>query len=282
MIKVFLSRSQLKLCLKKAFVNSKEVKLSKKLKLGDKLELWIEKELESKIVLQDIPLNVVFENEDVLVIDKEQGMVVHPGSGNKDGTLVNAVLSYIKKDEFNDLCRAGIVHRLDKDTSGLIIVAKNLSTLEYLQSQFKNRTVVKKYFAITKGSILKTEGEIEGYIFRDKKNRKKFILDLKDNRGKYSYTKYSLLKRDGNYNLLRLEPKTGRTHQLRVHLKSISNPILGDKIYSNNKEKNDYNLMLHAYSLSISIKKGEENKKFSSPIPKRFSKVITYDLQSYY
>ncbi len=233
-------------------VNGKETKHSYKLKLNDEIEIFVPEAKEINLKAQDIPLNVIYEDNDIIVINKPKGMVVHPANGNLDGTLVNAVMNKCK-DSLSGIggeIRPGIVHRLDKDTSGAIIVAKNDKAHIALSEQLKNHEVKKTYLALVRGIIKENEATINMPIARSKKDRKKMAVD-KD--GKEAITHFKVLGRYKNkYTLLQINLETGRTHQIRVHLSHIGYPIIGDEVYSNGK--NEWNVSgqcLHAWKLEF-------------------------------
>lgn len=237
---------------KKIKVNGKETKHSYKLKLNDEIEIFVPEAKEINLKAQDIPLNVIYEDNDIIVINKPKGMVVHPANGNPDGTLVNAVMNKCK-DSLSGIggeIRPGIVHRLDKDTSGAIIVAKNDKAHIALSEQLKNHEVKKTYLALVRGIIKENEATINMPIARSKKDRKKMDVD-KD--GKEAITHFKVLGRYKNkYTLLQINLETGRTHQIRVHLSHIGYPIIGDEVYSNGK--NEWNVSgqcLHAWKLEF-------------------------------
>ena len=233
-------------------VNGKETKHSYKLKLNDEIEIFVPEAKEINLKAQDIPLNVIYEDNDIIVINKPKGMVVHPANGNPDETLVNAVMNKCK-DSLSGIggeIRPGIVHRLDKDTSGAIIVAKNDKAHIALSEQLKNHEVKKTYLALVRGIIKENEATINMPIARSKKDRKKMDVD-KD--GKEAITHFKVLGRYKNkYTLLQINLETGRTHQIRVHLSHIGYPIIGDEVYSNGK--NEWNVSgqcLHAWKLEF-------------------------------
>ena len=233
-------------------VNGKETKHSYKLKLNDEIEIFVPEAKEINLKAQDIPLNVIYEDNDIIVINKPKGMVVHPANGNPDGTLVNAVMNKCK-DSLSGIggeIRPGIVHRLDKDTSGAIIVAKNDKAHIALSEQLKNHEVKKTYLALVRGIIKENEATINMPMARSKKDRKKMDVD-KD--GKEAITHFKVLGRYKNkYTLLQINLETGRTHQIRVHLSHIGYPIIGDEVYSNGK--NEWNVSgqcLHAWKLEF-------------------------------
>jgi len=270
-----LTRSQIKARNMQAKINGKAVKLSRPVKQGDFLELVWDDPAPADIVPQDIPLDIVYEDDNCVVINKAQGMVVHPGAGNRQDTLANAVyFRMLKKrgDNFSSGLRPGIVHRLDKDTSGIIIAAYNDEAHAFLADQFKSRTVLKTYIAIVHGEPKEKKGRIETCIARDPGNRKRFAVA---SHGKNALTFYKVIKSRRDYSLVLLRPKTGRTHQLRVHLKHIGHPILGDPVYGGGDKKlSGLSLMLHAKSLAIVLPGEKEASVFRSSVPERFRKLI--------
>jgi len=271
-----LSRSQIKSRRLKPKLNGKNVKLSRLVKTGDHLELNWDDSPPVEIVPENIPLDVVWEDERCIVVNKTQGMVVHPAAGNWSGTLVNA-LCFRKMKKSGEQgagnnIRPWIVHRLDKDTSGIIIAAWDEQTLTYLCAQFKTRRVKKNYAAIVCGAPKEDKGSIDTCITRDPKNRKRFTVS--DN-GKHALTFYKVIKKWRNFSLLLLRPKTGRTHQLRVHLRHIGCPILGDSVYGvTDKQFADVAMMLHSKRLEIFLPGETRERIFSSKIPRRFIEVI--------
>jgi 23S rRNA pseudouridine1911/1915/1917 synthase len=276
------SRSQAKGRVIFLAVNGAPARLGKKLKLGDKVSLSWAEPPDPGLEPQDIPLSIVFENEDVIVLDKPQGMVVHPGSGNPRGTLVNALLFHCAKltREFGEGDpRPGIVHRLDKDTSGLLIVAKNASSHDFLARQFQARSTRKTYLAIVKGSPQPRAGSIETRIARDPRNRRKFTNV--GSGGRLAVTSWRTLRLFDGYSLVALAPKTGRTHQLRVHMRHLRIPILGDPLYSRRDPRfPDATLMLHARRLAILLPGEKVPRVFLSPLPQRMRLLID-QLQSF-
>ncbi len=275
------SRSQAKSRIVEASVNGKPVRLSRRLKLGDAISVtWVEAPAIA-LAAEDIPLTILFENEDAIVIDKPAGMVVHPGSGNWSGTLVNAVLYHCKGIDgaFGvDDPRPGIVHRLDKDTSGVIVVAKNPRAHEMLAAQFSARTTRKRYIAVLKGRLPASSGRIEARLARDPRDRKKFACVSAG--GRPALTFYTVLKEYDEYTLASLRPRTGRTHQLRVHMRHLKAPILGDPLYGRPDPRfPEATLMLHARSLTIRLPGESELRVFAAPLPARFRAVLR-ELQS--
>ena len=239
---------------------------------------------------QNIPLDIIFEDKDIIVLNKQPGIVVHPGNGNQTGTLLNGLLYHFEKLSSINPDKPGIVHRLDKETSGLIIIAKTDSAHQNLACQFEKRLIKKHYYAISWGKTQEL-GKIEGYIKRDSKNRIKFAIN--HNKGRHSTTSYS---RDGYYapfSLLNLFPETGRTHQLRVHLASIGNPIVCDDLYGGGKNKiksyhSKYSQLckqiiktigrvaLHAYKIEIIHPVSNQKMEFKAPIPSEFKIAINF------
>jgi 23S rRNA pseudouridine1911/1915/1917 synthase len=273
-------RSQIKRRLLCAKVNDKAVKVSRLIKNGDVLNLSWEDPAPLDLIAEDMPLDIVYEDEKVIVINKAQGLVVHPGAGNRSGTLVNALLAHqLKKNKSGvDLFggeRPFIVHRLDKDTSGLIIAAWDNDTVSFLSDQFKERAVRKTYAAIVKGAPKEQRGIITTHIIRDPKDRKRFVATPEGEKGKLAVTRYRVIRNFGAHSLVLLRPKTGRTHQLRVHLKYLGAPILGDPIYSGaDKRFPRATLMLHAKKLAITLPGATERSVFTSPLPSRFLDFI--------
>ncbi|AWG42424.1 RluA family pseudouridine synthase [Candidatus Borreliella tachyglossi] len=271
------TRSQIKRREVKAFKNNfgvfVSVKLSKPVFVNDRILIEFNEEIDllESISPLNLPISILYEDMNLIVINKPQGIVSHPGVSNFENTVVNFLLHHVSGIEDNfkeDKMRPGIVHRLDKETSGVLICAKNLTTLNFLSKQFKERVVKKVYLAIVKGNLKIHSGIIETFIDRDKNDRKKFIVH--NNGGKKALTEYKVLTKVGNYSLVALKPKTGRTHQLRVHMKHLNHPILGDSIYSRlDKEFREVSLMLHSFKLEINIQE-DYAKKFVSDFPQRF------------
>ena len=308
-----LSRSQLKTGLKSLYLNSQKAKLSRNVQNGDIIELVWDNPIPEYAHPQKLPLNIIYEDENIIVVNKERGMVSHPAGGNWDGTLVNA-LNYYRlydsriKDEFgvalNKLLREegalknienfflepyrmGIVHRLDKETSGLIITARNLKTEKLFKSFFKKRAVKKYYLAVLDGVPPKM-GRIKTSVFRSSSDRKKFSVSADLSKGKIALSAYKVLKSDGKMSLVLFRIYTGRTHQIRLHAKFMGCPVAGDKVYGKKKagfdkktdlvkkiglEKTGMPLMLHAYKLIIPDTVNSK-KEFKAPIPKDFKQIL--------
>jgi len=241
-----------------------------KVRLNDKISVKIPPKEEFFIQPEDIPIEIIYEDSDILVVNKPPGMVTHPAPGNPNRTLVNALLFHCKDlSQINPL-RPGIVHRLDKDASGLLIVAKNDSSHLNLSKQFSQHRVERHYIALVRGKVEFDEGLIDLPIGRNQKNRKKMAVRFF--KAKRAKTFYKTLKRYRDYSLLELIPETGRTHQIRVHLSSLGHPILGDRIYS--KGRDFSRLFLHAYKIRFTHPKTKEIKEFVSKMPKDFIEFI--------
>lgn len=274
------SRSRLKNGVEKILLNDKIAKLSAKVNNGDKIYIQWQDPIPEALIPENIPLEILYEDENVTVVNKKQGMVTHPACGNWSGTLVHALLYHwgmteSKLDEKAGNHRRGIVHRLDKDTSGIIICAKNFNSEEWLQNQFKDRRVKKEYIAIVKGVPKEKSGSVKINMIRDSKNRKKFTTTDDSSKGKFSHTVYRCIATYGNYSLMKLKLKTGRTHQIRVHMKYLGCPILGDPIYGTKDSLFDSaTLMLHSKTLGIRLPQNSEFTTFDSTVPIRFKKVM--------
>ncbi len=258
-------------------INGRPAKKSTKVKAGDSIAIEYDEEVFPSLEAEDIPLDTVYEDDDILVIDKAQGIAVHPGAGLHSGTVANALLSRYGEDfsTSEDDSRPGIVHRLDKDTSGLMVIAKNLEAHRRLQSEFQRHRTVKCYYAIAKGFFTSSEGEIGTNIERDPRSRKRFRATDNPDRGKDARTSYRVLAQMDGYALLLVRIHTGRTHQIRVHLQSIGHPLLGDPIYSRpDAAFPDATLMLHACRLEIRHPSTGEMMVFSTELPDRFRAVM--------
>lgn len=256
-------------------VNGKQVKAGYKLRTSDSIEVNFPPIEKISTEPEDIPLNIVYEDSDLLVINKQTGLVVHPCSTTKSGTLVNALMYHIKDlSSINGVLRPGIVHRLDKDTGGLMLVAKNDTAHKFLQSQLKDKTLNREYLALVKGRI-DENFSVEGYIGRNPKNRKQMAL-VSEVAGKYSYTDFYVDKVFEHYTLLRCVLKTGRTHQIRVHLKSKNHAIVGDELYGGvDKAIKTNGQLLFAYKISFVHPTTHEQMTFEEELPDYFKTVIS-------
>ncbi|MDY5931195.1 MAG: RluA family pseudouridine synthase [Candidatus Ornithospirochaeta sp.] len=253
-------------------INGKSVKKSAKVNAGDRVEITYSEEVFENLEAENLPLSILYEDESILVIDKKQGMQVHPGSGVNTGTLANALLFRYGEDfsTSDDDTRPGIVHRLDKDTSGVMVVAKTLESHNRLSSQFASHSNRKYYLAIVKGYMPSRHGIIEKSIARDPGNRKRFSVTERG--GKDAKTEYYEISAKDGYSLLLVRIYTGRTHQIRVHLSSLSHPVLGDPVYSRKDPLfPDATLMLHALFLEFVHPSTGETVSFHSSYPERFS-----------
>lgn len=280
-----MNRSKLKSGVTEILVNGKKVKLSQKIKAGDQIDIQWEDNIPDNIEPENIPLNIIYEDNDVTVVNKAQGMVTHPACGNWNGTLVNALLYHWGRESIVQLKdgnsseilqrrRPGIVHRLDKETSGILITAKNREAEEWLQNQFKEKKLQKEYILICTGKPPAKAGDIRTQIIRDPKNRHRFKAVTDSNDGKFARTIYHCICCYGNYSLIRVRLKTGRTHQIRVHMKFLGCPILGDSIYNKpDKLFPNASLMLHSKKLKIRLPQKKEFSTFITPVPKRFREI---------
>ncbi|EGL38902.1 pseudouridine synthase, RluA family [Parvimonas sp. oral taxon 110 str. F0139] len=258
-----LSRTSIQKLIKEklVFVNGKNIKPNVILEIGDEITVSIPDKKEITLVAEDIALDIVYEDDYIIIINKPRNMVVHPAAGNEAHTLVNALLNHCKLSMINSE-RPGIVHRLDKDTTGLIVCAKDDETHLKLVEMFSNREINKKYLAICNGSFSKENGFIDKPIGRDEKDRKK--MSVKSKSGKEALTEYNILTSNLKYSLVDVTLHTGRTHQIRVHFSSLNHPIVGDKTYGNKNEKIKANgQMLHSYYLEFLHPITEENLSFT-------------------
>ncbi len=257
----------------KLFLNG-EVPVKKvKTQLGDIVEFSYEEKTLTDILPQDIPLDVVYEDRDLIVINKPKDMVVHPAAGNPDGTVVNALLHHCRElSDVNGYYRPGIVHRIDKDTSGLLVCAKNNETHNQLSLQLKDKTCFRKYYAIVSGVIENNEGEIDAPIGRSEKNRQMMCVTPKNS--KEAFTLFKVLERYDDSTLLDVELKTGRTHQIRVHMQYIGHPVLNDARYGK-KIIDDTGQYLHAYHLSFIHPRTGERMHFRTGLPEYMKEYIS-------
>ena len=259
---------------KNILVNGKEQKASYKVNENDVVEVEVPEPKKIEIKAEDIPIEVIYEDSDIVVVNKPKGMVVHPGNGNLDGTLVNAIMAKCEGSlsGIGGEIRPGIVHRIDKDTSGLLIVAKNDKAHVNLSEQIKEHKVKKTYIALVRGVVKENEATIDMPIGRSKTDRKKMAV-CKD--GKNAVTHIKVLKRWEHYTLLQVNIETGRTHQIRVHLSYIGYPIIGDYTYSNGK--NEFGVVgqcLHAQKLEFKHPTTNKIMELEAPLPEYFQEII--------
>ena len=255
-------------------VNDKKAKNSYRVKENDEITINIPEAKNLDATPQDIPLDVVYEDDDIIVINKPRDLVVHPSNGHEDGTLVNALLAHCTNlSGINGVKRPGIVHRIDKDTTGLLVVAKNDYAHEFLAKQLEDHTLHREYIALVKGVIKEEDGKIIAPIGRDKYNRQKMAVDVKN--GKPAVTHFHVLKRFNQYTLISCVLETGRTHQIRVHMNYIGYPIEGDPIYGPKSHLLfDKGQLLHAEKLILIHPKTKKKMTFSAPLPKDFQDII--------
>ena len=255
-------------------VNGKNAKVSYKIQENDKISVEIPKPKQIELKAQDIPIEIVYEDSDIIVVNKPKGMVVHPANGNPDGTLVNAIMA-ICKDSLSGIggeIRPGIVHRIDKDTSGLLIVAKNDNAHVKMSEQIKNHEVKKTYIALVRGVLKKNEATIDMPIGRSTSDRKKMAVNKN---GKNAITHIKVLKRFDKYTLLQVNIETGRTHQIRVHLSHIGYPIVGDYTYSNGKNEFDVvGQCLHAQKLEFKHPITQKDMCLEAELPQYFKDIL--------
>jgi len=252
-------------------VNDHAVKASFKLGIGDRVNVVIPPTAPGPLSAEAIPLNIVYEDDDILVVDKPAGLAVHPAPGHPGHTLVNAILSYLPGlAEISDSLRPGIVHRLDKDTSGVMLVAKNEPARLNLMQQFEAHSVVKTYQVLVKGHLTPEEGIIEASIGRDPRNRKRMAVVSE---GREARTRYSVVRYIGGYTLLEVRTETGRTHQIRVHLSAIGYPVVGDATYG---VKSDHlsRQFLHACRLGFELPSTGEHVEFTSELPPDLAQAL--------
>ena len=271
-----LTRSFLQKILKEGtvIVNGKSVKANYKLRKGDRIEFEIPEAVEPDIVAEDIPLSILYEDADVLVVDKPKGMVVHPAAGHYSRTLVNAVMYHCKGElsGINGVLRPGIVHRIDRDTTGSIIICKNDMAHNEIARQPKEHSINRRYRAIVTGVLKDEEGTIEGAIGRDKKDRKKMAITAD---GKPAVTHYRVLQRFKHYTYVECVLETGRTHQIRVHMASIGHPLLGDEVYGRRSDKYKCEgQCLHAMTLGFHHPRTGEYIEVNAPLPPYFEHLL--------
>lgn len=257
----------------KIFVNEIKVKPSFKVTSGDRVYFEFKEEVKMNLAPLDLKLNVIYEDDDILVISKERGLVVHPGNGHKDDTLLNALINAKKSlSDINGENRLGIVHRLDKDTSGLLLICKNNKTHIYIASKLKNHEIERQYIGIVSGVIREDEGKIIAPIGRDIKNRVRMAVNLKN--GKEAVTYFKVLKRLKNHTLVEFKLETGRTHQIRVHMAYINFPLEGDSLYNDKASSKFEGQLLHAYHLKYFDERKNKEFEFNTDIPQYLKDAI--------
>lgn len=275
--KLGVSRSNMQKLLEDGRVKRGEkiIKANYKVRAGEMFVVDIPEPEPIEAVPENIPLDIIYEDDDVVVLNKARGMVVHPAPGNYTGTLVNALLYHCSNlSGINSAIRPGIVHRLDKDTSGIMIVAKNDAAHISLSQQIQSKTAVRTYLAVVRGNIKTDSGTIETQIARDKTDRKKMAV-VKEG-GRDAITDYEVLERFGKYTLVRCKLRTGRTHQIRVHMEYLGYPLVGDPKYS--PMKTPFGIKgqtLHSHTLEFTHPRTGERMKFEAPLPEDMHKIIT-------
>lgn len=272
-----LSRSYIQKCIKEglALVNGKPCKANYRLRVEDEVSFQIPEAVEPSIGAENIPLSVLYEDEDVLVVDKPKGMVVHPAPGHYSGTLVNAALYHCKGQlsGINGVLRPGIVHRIDRDTTGSLIICKNDSAHQAIAAQLKEHSLNRSYRAIVWGEMPEEEGTIDAPIGRDERDRKRMAINEKN--GKDAVTHYRVLERFREYTYIECRLETGRTHQIRVHMTSIGHPLLGDEVYG--QRKSPFHLegqTLHAYTLGFAHPRTQAYTEVKAPLPAYFIRLL--------
>lgn len=250
-------------------------KAGQPLESGFKIQVHIPPPAPTDLVAEDIPLDILFENDDLLVVNKPAGMVVHPAAGHTSGTLVNAVLGYDPEIEgIGGEERPGVVHRLDKETSGLILLAKNERAHRWLQDQFRLRKVEKTYLALVDGKPPTPTGRVEAHIGRDPSHRKKMAI-VPESRGREAISEYKTVETFREHTLLEFHPFTGRTHQIRLHCAFLGCPIVGDEVYGRKKSSVDIDRhFLHAYRLKIVLPGEKDTRFFEAPLPEELEQVL--------
>ena len=253
-------------------VNGQAKKAKYAVKEGDVISYEVPELEEVEYVAEALPLEIVYQDEDVAVVNKPQGMVVHPSAGHTSGTLVNALMYHIKDlSGINGVLRPGIVHRIDKDTSGLLMIAKNDQAHLALADELKDKKSLRKYWAIVHGNLPNDRGVIEAPIGRSEKDRKKQAVTAK---GKPALTRFQVLERFGDYTLVELQLETGRTHQIRVHMAYIGHPVAGDEVYGPRKTLKGHGQFLHARTLGFTHPRTGEVLEFTSEVPAIFQETL--------
>lgn len=256
-------------------VNGDAAKGNRKLKAGDSIVCDVPDPKPAEITAEEIPLDILYEDDDVILVNKPKGMVVHPAAGHESGTLVNALMFHCgdRLSGINGILRPGIVHRIDRDTTGVLVICKNDAAHLSLAEQLKEHSITRKYRAIVSGVLKGDEGTVDSPIARDPKDRKKMKCGMPD--GRRAVTHYRVLRRFRNCTYIECQLETGRTHQIRVHMASIGHPVLGDQVYG--AAKNPYHLegqTLHAMVLGFRHPRTGEYMEFTAPLPAYFSKLL--------
>ncbi|MBD5449904.1 MAG: RluA family pseudouridine synthase [Lachnospiraceae bacterium] len=272
-----LSRSYIQKCIKDddVLVNGKPQKASYRLRVDDEIIFHIPEAVEPDIAAEDIPLDILYEDEDILIINKPKGMVVHPAPGHYSGTLVNAVMYHCKNhlSGINGILRPGIVHRIDRDTTGSLIICKNDHAHNAIAAQLKEHSITRRYRAIVHGVISQDNGTVSASIGRDPKDRKK--MSVNETNGKHAVTHYTVLQRFREYTYIECQLETGRTHQIRVHMTSIGYPLLGDEVYGN--RRSPWHLdgqTLHAMTIGFIHPSTGEYTEVNAPLPEYFEHLL--------
>lgn len=273
-----LSRSYIQKIIKdgNVFVNDTVIKANYRVRVDDRIRFIIPDSVEPDIPAQNIPLDILYEDEDILIVNKPKNMVVHPAPGHYEGTLVNAVMFHCKGrlSGINGVMRPGIVHRIDKDTTGSVIICKNDESHNAIAAQLKTHDITRKYRAIVFGNMKDDTGTVDAPIGRHPNDRKKMAVNEKN--GKRAVTHYRVLERFGKYTYIECRLETGRTHQIRVHMASIGHPLLGDSVYSGRKAP--FHLegqVLHAMTLGFIHPRNGEYVEFEAPLPEYFEKLLS-------
>jgi len=253
-------------------VNGDVARAGFKLDIGDTITVEIPPAEPVLLQPEEIPLTIIYEDDELLVIDKPAGLTVHPAPGHSSHTLVNALLSHLSELPDSGEDRPGIVHRLDKDTSGVMVVAKNVTAQENLMDQFKARTVIKRYQVLVKGHLSPKEGVIEAPVGRDPRHRQQMAV-VPESRGREATTEYTVIGYIGDFTLLEVRPVSGRTHQIRVHLKAIGFPVAGDKVYGV-KAAPLNRQFVHASVLGFILPSTGEYREFTSPLPEDLRQAL--------
>lgn len=257
----------------KVTVNGKQIKSNYKLRTGDSVEYEIPVPVSTEIIPENIPINIVYEDDDIVIVDKERGMVVHPAAGHDRGTLVNALMYHCggRLSGINGELRPGIVHRIDKDTSGILVICKNDNAHRFISDQLKVHSISRSYMALASGIFKEKEGLVDLPIGRNPNDRLKMAINYKN--GKEARTRYSVIEEFQNkYSQIRCDLETGRTHQIRVHMSHMGHPLLGDPVYGSKKDI--FKLegqALHAFRLGFIHPSTGKYVEFSSPLPKYFT-----------